>query len=100
MAKWRRWAFLSLGTLLAFPTCHLTNPDGTLRAVHSCSRADTITVTIDGSVAGSVAKGSSTDFSLKPGDHSASARSGNGVTWSSRTLTITSGQRTTYDLIC
>jgi hypothetical protein len=100
MRKWGRAALLSIGSLLVFSTCSMTEPDGTLHVIHSCSRADTVTMTIDGTTAGTVAKGASTDFSLKPGSHTASGRSGNGVTWSSRTLSITGGQRTIFDLIC
>jgi hypothetical protein len=85
---------------LGLSQCKVTDPDGTLSVIHSCSRADTVTVSIDGSVAGTVASRSSTDFPLKPGSHTTSARSGNGVTWSSRTVTITSGAKTVFDLLC
>lgn len=101
MRKRSRFAALAVGCLaLAFPTCRSTQPDGTLHVILSCSRADTATVNIDGRAAGTVAHSSSSDFMLKPGSHSVSAQSGNGFTWNPRSLTITSGQRTVFDLIC
>jgi hypothetical protein len=75
-------------------------PDGTLRVSHSCSRADTITVTIDGVVAGTVARSSHADFPLDPGSHTVSARSRNGYEWDPRSSTIESGRVTTLSLLC
>ena len=91
-------AVAALAAALGLSAC--SPPDGTLRVVGSCGRAGTIEVSVDSQVVGTVNGSGSADFPLEPGNHTVSALSRNGFTWNPRSVTITSGEVFTFNLIC
>ena len=77
---------------LLLPACESWLPDGTLRVVHKCPAADTITIKVDAQVVGTVAQGSTADFPTRPGEHTVLASSGNGFQWDPKSVRIVSAQ--------
>jgi hypothetical protein len=77
----------------------VTEPEGTITFVGSCSRAGTITASIDGAQVGTLTGTTSASFPVSAGSHTASARA-TGVTWPSRTFDVKPKTSNSFLLLC